>query len=90
MAQNFHIFTHQTTNSLHLKLVGEFDGSSASELINVLELNQGKYYQIFIDTSELQAIHSFGKKVLQSRMSEISNRDTILKFIGKNIVQSLN
>jgi anti-anti-sigma regulatory factor len=90
MAQNFSIFSHKTTDSLHLKLVGEFDSSSASELINVIEHNQDKYYQIFIDTSELQAIHSFGKEVLQSRMSEISNRDTILKFIGKNIVQSLN
>ena len=90
MAQNFNIFTHKTTDSLHLKLVGEFDGSSASELVNVIENNQDKYYQIFIDTSELNAIHSFGQKVFQSRIPEISNSDTILKFIGKNIVRSSN
>ena len=36
MASNFQIFSFKTNDSLHLKLTGDFDGSSAHELINTL------------------------------------------------------
>ena len=36
MASNFQIFSYKTKDSLHLKLAGDFDGSSAHELINKL------------------------------------------------------
>jgi hypothetical protein len=89
MANNFHIFSHKTTESLHIKLTGDFDGSSASELINALADSRNKYYQIFIDTSELKNIHPFGQKVLENRLSEFGDKDPGVIFIGKNIVQSL-
>jgi len=57
MANNFHMFTHKTTETLHVKLTGDFDGSSASELINALSDNQNRYYQIFINTTELNDIY---------------------------------
>jgi hypothetical protein len=88
MADNFHIFKHPTTESLHLQLVGDFDGNSASELIKVLEDNQSEYFQIFINTSNLSAIHSFGKKVFQSRIPDFDHSDTLVKCVGKNIGQS--
>ncbi len=37
MASNFRIFLHETRDSLHLKLDGDFDGSSAHELLNTLK-----------------------------------------------------
>ena len=36
MASNFQIYSFKTRDSLHLKLAGDFDGSSAYELINTL------------------------------------------------------
>jgi hypothetical protein len=90
MASNFHIFRYTTTESLHLKLIGDFNGGSASELINVLANNKDKYFQIFIDTSELSAIHSFGKEVISTHMPEFNHSDTIIQFVGKNIGQPLN
>jgi hypothetical protein len=90
VADNFEIFKHPTTESLHLKLVGVFDGSSAYELINVLAKNQEKYLQIFIDTSDLSAVHTFGKEVMSTRMSDFNHSDTIIKFVGKNIGQFPN
>ena len=43
MASNFRLFLHETGDSLHLKLYGDFDGSSAHELINALKKNGSKF-----------------------------------------------
>ena len=90
MASNFHMFTHKTTETLHVKLTGDFDGSSASELVNALADNKGRYYQIFINTTELNNIHPFGQEVLQRRLSEFKSQGPGVIFIGKNLEQSLN
>jgi hypothetical protein len=90
MADNFEIFKHPTTELLHLKLVGDFDGSSAYELINVLSKNKDKFLQIIIDTSDLSAVYFFGKEVMSTRMSDFNHSDTIIKFVGKNIGQFVN
>jgi anti-anti-sigma regulatory factor len=90
MANNFHMYTHKTTETLHVKLTGDFDGSSASELVNALTENQNKYYQIFINTTELNTIHPFGQEVLQRRLSEFKNQGPGVVFIGKNLAQSSN
>jgi ABC-type transporter Mla MlaB component len=83
MASNFHMFTHKTTDTLYIKLTGDFDGSSASELANVLESKQKDYYQIFINTSELKNIYPFGVEVLQHKLLEIENHKPHVIFIGK-------
>jgi hypothetical protein len=90
MAKNFHMFTHKTTETLHVKLTGDFDGSSASELVNALAESQNRYFQIFINTTELNDIHPFGREVLQRRMSEFKDRGPGVIFIGKKLGQSLN
>ncbi len=90
MASNFHMFTHKTTDTLHIKLTGDFDGSSASELINVLATNRKEYYQIFINTTELNSIHPFGQEVMLRRLSGLKNHGPGVIFIGKNLWRSLN
>jgi len=89
MANNFHMFTHKTTDTLHIKLTGDFDGSSASELANVLATKQKEYYQIFINTSELKNIYPFGVEVLQHRLLKIEGHKPCVIFIGKNMEQIL-
>ena len=83
MASNFHILTHKTTDTLHIKLTGDFDGSSASELVNILVNNQNRYYQIFINTKELKNIEPFGLDVLQNKLSEIRGQAPDVIFIGQ-------
>jgi len=90
MANSFHMFTHKTTETLHIKLTGDFDGSSASELVNALADNQNRYYQIFINTTELNNIHPFGQEVLLRRLSGLKNHRSGVIFIGKNLWRSLN
>lgn len=50
MAKSFNISKHQSTDSLQLYLVGGFDGSSAADLISVIEDSQNKYNQIIVNT----------------------------------------
>jgi hypothetical protein len=35
MAANFKIFVHKNSENLHLKLIGDFGGNSACELLNL-------------------------------------------------------
>ena len=84
MASNFHIYSFKTRDSLHIKLTGDFDGSSAHELINTLENNNKSYYQIFVDTSDLKTIYPFGKEILEKKLGSIRKQAKHLVFIGEN------
>ena len=83
MASNFKLFMHETRDSLHLKLYGDFDGSSAHELINALQHQAPRYYQIFIDTEDLSTVHPFGRSVFQNNLGILEKRLHNLIFIGK-------
>ena len=48
MASNFKILVHRNSDSLHLKLVGDFDGTSAHELLNSLTKNARGVRRVFI------------------------------------------
>jgi len=84
MASNFHIYSFKTRDSLHLKLAGDFDGSSAYELINTLTEHGNGFYEIFIDTNDLMTVHPFGKDVFQKNLRSSSKLYRNLVFIGKN------
>lgn len=84
MASNFHISSYKTRNSLHLKLAGDFDGSSAHELINILTEYGRISYQIFIDTSDLKTIYPFGRDVFQKKLGIFKKQSDNLIFIGEN------
>jgi len=84
MASNFQIFSYKTKDSLHLKLAGDFDGSSAHELINKLLEHGVGCYQIFIDTNDLKTIHPFGRAVFQKNFSILNKKLSNLIFIGEN------
>jgi len=84
VASNFQIYSFKTRDSLHLKLAGDFDGSSAYELINTLTEHGKDFYEIFIDTNDLKTIHPFGKDVFQKNLSNSNKLYRNLVFIGKN------
>jgi hypothetical protein len=84
VASNFQIYSFKTRDSLHLKLAGDFDGSSAYELINTLTEHGKGFYEIFIDTNDLKTIHPFGKDVFQKNLGSSNQLYRNLVFIGKN------
>ena len=84
MATNFHMFSYKTRDSLHLKLEGDFDGTSAYELLETLKKNGNGFYQIFIDTNDLKTIHPFGMEVFQKKLGIFKQQSSHLIFIGEN------
>jgi anti-anti-sigma regulatory factor len=84
MASNFQIYSFKTRDSLHLKLKGDFDGSSAYELINTLSEHGKNFYKIFIDINDLKSIHPFGRDVFQKNLRSSNKLYGNLVFIGKN------
>ena len=83
MAANFQIVSYKTRDSLHLKLNGDFDGTSAYELINTIKDHGNNFYQIFIDTNDLRTIYSFGRNVLQKNFGDLEKLCNLI-FIGEN------
>ena len=84
MASNFKIFSFRTSDGLHLKLDGDFDGNSAHELLNTLKKHGDGFYQIFIDTEDLKAIHPFGKEVFQKKLGALKKQFYDIIFVGRN------
>jgi len=84
MATNFHIFSFETRDSLHLKLEGDFDGNSAYELLKTLKNLGGRFYQIFIDTNDLKSVHPFGREVFQKKLGIFKQKFNHLIFLGGN------
>lgn len=83
MASNFKIICHQKGDNLHIKLAGDFDGSSAFELIDTLNKHHGKVKKVFIQTGSLASIHPFGLQVFQNNC-KMNNLPGLLTFTGKH------
>ena len=86
MAANFKILVHHSSESLHLKLVGDFDGTSAYEVINAM-LENGRSHRIFIHTASLKEIHPFGKGILEKNLSLFKKQDIKVIFTGDHAAQ---
>ena len=86
MALNFKISLNKSNNRLHLNLMGDFDGSSAFELINALKEHSGNRTRIFINTDGLSSLHPFGLDVFQKKCT-INKLCSELKFIGKHATE---
>ena len=67
MASNFQLFQIPNRDSLHIHMHGDFDGTSAHELINALKKQNRDCYTVFIDTNDLNQIYTFGIAVFQKK-----------------------
>ena len=84
MATNFRISVHRNSENLHLKLMGDFDGTSAYELLTVLKRCSCRTSRVFIHTSCLRNIHPFGLNVFHSNLNVLNGHPMTLVFTGEN------
>ena len=87
MALNFKIYKHRNSDSLHLKLIGDFDGSSAAELINELKRDAKDVPKIIIHTSSLKKLYSFGPEVFNRNLLELKHQRARIRFTGEHAEQ---
>jgi anti-anti-sigma regulatory factor len=84
MATNFMITVHRNSEHLHLKLMGDFDGNSAYELLDAIRARSQHPSKIFIDTNSLKAIEPFGLDVFHAHFDLLKGKSMELVFTGKN------
>jgi len=84
LASNFKICVYRNNGDLHLKLRGDFDGTSAHELLNVLKNHYRESEQILIHTKDLTQIHSFGLQIFNKNINISTKRNNRLVFTGEN------
>lgn len=70
MSANFRIELEETDGNLHLLAKGDFDGSSACELVNLLRDRYNGRGRIFIDTRNLRSICPFGCSTFLCRITD--------------------
>jgi len=87
MASNFRILTRRKNDSLNLELIGDFDGSSACELLNVLKDKCNGVDKVFIDTSGLKDIYPFGQDTFENNLYTLKDKRIHYAFKGKNARQ---
>ena len=84
MASNFQIISSNNNGSLHLMLYGDFDVNSAQELTNTLLTHGAGYWDIFIDTNNIETIHPFGRFTFKMNLSTFKKQLNKIFFIGEN------
>jgi len=87
MAQNFKISIHRTIDNLYIRLTGDFDGSSAWELIDAIRENLNNFRFIKIDTSKLKKVYPFGREVFRSNLLNVTDERIRIQFSGSNALQ---
>lgn len=87
MACNFKISAHKNSNCLHCKLAGDFDGSSACQLINLLKSKKRGVSTVFIHTNCVREIYPFGRNIFESNLNSVSDRAISIVFTGEKATQ---
>lgn len=83
MARNFRVaVSHHDHKCLHLRLTGDFDGSAAYGLIDILKENGKAKKRIVIDTDGLRNVYTFGVVVFSKFRTPKKNEFADIRFTG--------
>jgi hypothetical protein len=64
--------------------MGDFDGSSAHELLKTIQDHKPSMHKVFIHTDSLKEIYPFGKAVFQKNFNDVNKPDIKFIFTGEN------
>ena len=87
MASNFKIITHRNSDNLHMKLIGDFDATSAYKLVDMLKDTDKGIRKVFIHTNGLNDIYPFGQGVFENESYKFIGRFNEVVFTGENARQ---
>jgi len=87
MASNFRVFVHRNSENVHLQLTGDFDGTSAYELLDVMRKSSFRASRVFIHTESLKHIEPLGRFLFQDKLRAFEPRSLRLLFTGSHASQ---
>lgn len=82
MASNFRISTNRRRETLVLKLAGDFDGTSADELLHSLGRDTKGVKRVLIDTKGIKRVFEFGRNTFEKNLYRLKTRSLQLVFTG--------
>lgn len=82
MASNFRVVVWREGESVHLKLVGDFDGSSACELVETVKDHSVGAHRVLICTNSLKTVYPFGVHVFEKKLGELKHSLFRIVFTG--------
>ncbi len=82
MAKNFKMKRKNNGEGLHIKLRGDFDGTSAHELVNELNKALRGNNRVIVHTEELRNVLPFGCSLFGSTFGLTKSKVDLLCFTG--------
>jgi len=83
MSSNFNIFMYSNHEKVHFRLMGEFDGSSAWQLIHMIKQRGTGLRKLIIHTSGLSSYQAFGGEVFQKESDNFKDLCDDFIFTGE-------
>ncbi len=87
MAKNFMVSVLRKSATLQLKLMGDFDGTSAFDLLNVIGENCRGIESVFIHTNGLKDIYPFGLDIFFNHLHTLRGKPIRLVFTGEKAAE---
>ena len=87
MASNFGIAIDRNSDGFGLNLSGDFDATSAYELIYAIKKLPEETVKIYIYTNALKTIHPFGMDIFHKFMRSLNGQSAKIVFTGNNASQ---
>ena len=84
MGSYFRVSVRRKKKNMHLRLIGDFDGSSAYQLVDKLREYCVKSDHVIIDTDALREIHTFGLNILSYHMLTLKGPLSNVTFVGEH------
>jgi hypothetical protein len=84
MASNFKISLRESGQTIKVRVSGDFDGSSALELLNFIRENCAGCETVVLNTDGLKEIYPFGRDMFQKNLCLLNGTHLGLVFRGKN------
>jgi hypothetical protein len=87
MAESFRVLVHRNSDSLHLRLEGDFDEEAALQVVWMIGENRCGAGRIFIHTNGLSRIFPVGQQVFQRQFPSPPGNHVSFIFTGDKAVQ---
>lgn len=84
MANNFRVdIINRHSTDLFLRIIGDFDGSSAYRLTNLMKKEGIDFRKIVVDTNGLKEVYPFGRDIFRNNIKDITNKGVNVSFLGR-------
>ena len=87
MASNFGITIDRNSHGFGLNLSGDFDATSAYELIYAIKKLPEAAVKLYIYTNALKTIHPFGLDIFHKFIRSLNGQSAKIVFTGNNASQ---